>query len=178
VAKEKDLVGKPSAERRPASAVIEQPSSVTSGILAGIVAALAGVPLLAVSFIVAEFGEERLFGKVTGVKVHSVLAMTPGQSMLGQTIVAGATGLFAAGIAAGVALLLFKRAHRLTFLAVSALGFSLWALLVWRWTGRHYPTVSVTFFFVIAWLLALLGLYAARAAVDMADEEGVPARVG
>jgi len=150
------------------SAAIEQPRSVASGILGGIVASVAGVPLLAVSFVVAH-----LFGKVTGVKVHNVLAMTPGQSMLGQAIVAGATGLIAAGIAAGIALLLFKRAHRVMFLTVSGLGFSLWTLLVWRWTGRHYPEASVTFLFVIAWLLSMLGLYAARAAVDMAeDEEG------
>jgi len=177
VAEESGVVEERPTRTGSAPVAIGPPRSVASGIVAGIVASLAGVPLLAVSFIVAELGEERLFGKVTGVKVHSVLAMTPGQSMLGQTIVAGATGLFAAGIAAGVALLIFKRAHRGTFLAVSALGFSLWALLVWRWTGRHYPEASVTFFFAIAWLLALLGLYAARAAVDMADEEKSPALV-
>jgi len=160
-----------SAPAGPASPKVEQATSVPSGLFAGVVAAVAGVPLLAVAFIVAEFGEARLFGKVTGVKVDNVLDMTPGQSLMGQIIVAAATGFIAATIAAAVALLMFKRAHRGTFLLVSGLGFTLWALLVWRWAGRHYPEASVTFFFVVAWLLALIGLYAARAAVDMTDEE-------
>lgn len=135
--------------------------SIAQGVLAGLGASVAGVPLLAVSFFIALFVRRSLLGKLMGRHIESEeLSNNHGTAFFADVVLAGATGLIAAGLAALLVLMLLKDVRKSAFVSVGAAGYAAIAAAMWMWIHGHYPTsgVSWTFFITVGWIGAVLGL--------------------
>lgn len=138
------------------------PGSIGKGVLAGLAASAAGIPLLAVSFFIALFMRRSLLGKLFGRAIDSEeISNDRGTSFFADVVLAAATGLIGAGLAAMLVLMLLKDVRRSAFVSVGAAGYAIIAAGFWLWLHQRFPAshISWGFFVSLGWIGAVLGTY-------------------
>lgn len=141
------------------------------GIAAGAVACAIALPATPAALLASMLLKRTLYQKVMHSSVsNDELQLHGRESLIANTIVAGATGLIAACIATWVALTIVKRARQIAFLATAAIGITLMTIITWRiatHAGDRYG--AITLCIGLAWIMGLCGLYLAERTISTPD---------
>lgn len=153
---------------------VEVEASAGRGVLAGLAGTVLSVPLLAVGFVVAEFVKRMLLSKLLGHHVETESMKHGAEAFFASIVLAFATGAIGGGAAAAIALKLMKDGARKPFLTAMAIGVALVlaALGLWLKTRLGVGTGTLAFSLLLAWLGALLGMFAAIAVEEDEQAEG------
>jgi len=137
--------------------------SIPKGILAGLAASAAGIPLLAISFFIALFMRRSLLSKLFGRSVQSSeIRHDGGTGFAADLVLAVATGLFGAGLAAMLVLMLIKDVRRSAFTSVGAAGYAVLAAAFLSWLHKNLPASDTSWglYVSLGWIGAFFALYA------------------
>jgi hypothetical protein len=143
--------------------------SEAQGALAGLVATVAGVPMLAVALVAALVLQRTVVAKVLHQDVEFSDMRWGSTAIVANIVLAVLTGGIAALLAGMISFKVIKTAAVRGYMVVSAVGFAVIAFGVWRWLKPHASdnAGALATLIVFGWLAALAGAYTAT----LADEE-------
>lgn len=145
--------------------------SETQGAVAGVIAAIAGVPMLGIALVIALVLQRTILAKVLHQDVELSDMQSGSTGVIANIVLAVLVGWFAALFAGVLALKLIKAAAVRGFVIVSGVGFVVIALGIFHWLAprANGHVVALGLLVALGWLAAIFGAYIAAMIRDEPD---------